>query len=111
MEYHGENSFKIRSYQNAYVNFRRMDQPLHELDAEAKASLVGVGKAISEKLDEILETGSFATLERFRANTPEGIRQLLQIRGIGHKKLHTLVDQLKIENPGELLYTLVTKTD
>ena len=104
MEYHGENAFKIRSYQNAYNNFRRLDQPISEMDAEARAQLAGVGKAIAEKLDDILERGTFDALERFRANTPAGIREMLQIRGIGPKKLKTLIESLDISTPGELLY-------
>ncbi len=104
MEYHGENAFKIRSYQTAYNNFRRLDQPIIEMDAEARSQLAGVGKAIAEKLDDILETGTFDTLERFRANTPAGIREMLQIRGIGPKKLKALINNLGVSTPGELLY-------
>jgi len=104
MEYHGENPFKIRSYSGAYMNFRRLDEPLIEMDDEALHQLPGVGKAILDKLRTIRDTGTFETLERFRAMTPVGIREMLGIRGIGPKKLKTLVDQLEIESPGELLY-------
>ncbi len=104
MEYHGENAFKIRSYQTAYNNFRRIEAPLIDMDAEALSQLPGVGQAIASKLLDIQATGSFATLERFRANTPQGIQELLKIRGIGPKKLKVLIESLEISSPGELLY-------
>lgn len=39
-----------------------------------------------DKLEEIKNTGSFASLEEFRAKTPAGIRQILRIKGLGPKK-------------------------
>lgn len=104
MELHEENPFKIRSYENAYLALRKLDLPLLELDDEALAQIKGVGAAISDKLAEIKQTGSFKTLEQFREKTPEGIRKMLQIKGLGPKKVKAIWSQLQIETPGELLY-------
>jgi DNA polymerase (family 10) len=104
MELHEENPFKIRSYENAYLALRKLDQPLLELDAEALAQIRGVGAAISERLAEIKQSGSFKALEEFREKTPEGVRKMLQIKGLGPKKVKAIWSQLQIETPGELLY-------
>lgn len=86
MELHEENPFKIRSYENAYLALRKLDEPLLELDREAWMQIKGIGATIMDKLEEIKRSGSFAILEEFRAKTPIGIRQILRIKGLGPKK-------------------------
>ncbi|MBK6860528.1 MAG: DNA polymerase/3'-5' exonuclease PolX [Saprospiraceae bacterium] len=104
MELHEENPFKIRSYENAYLALRKLDEPLLELDREAWMQIKGIGATIMDKLEEIKRSGSFAILEEFRAKTPIGIRQILRIKGLGPKKVKTIWNELKVESPGELLY-------
>ena len=106
MELEGENPFKIRSYQNAYLTLRKMDQPLSELTEEELSSLKGVGKAISGKIRELLETGKMATLERYRSQVPEGVQEILQVPGLGPKKIRVLWKELGVESIGELLYSV-----
>lgn len=104
MELHEENPFKIRSYENAYLALRKLDEPLLEQDREAWLQIKGIGATIMDKLEEIQRSGSFAILEEFRAKTPIGIRQILRIKGLGPKKVKTIWNELKVESPGELLY-------
>lgn len=106
MELHGENPFKIRSYQNAYLAIRKLDVPLSELSDEEIASMKGIGKAISAKIREMLETGRMQTLEKYREKTPEGVQDMLGIRGLGPKKLGMIWKELEIESVGELLYAI-----
>lgn len=106
MELHGENPFKTRSYQNAYLQLRKMDQPLSEVPAAELADIKGVGKAISGKITELLETGKMQTLERYLEQTPVGVQELLQVKGLGPKKLRVLWTELGLESPGELLYAV-----
>lgn len=104
MELHEENPFKIRSYENAYLALRKLDEPLLDQDREAWLQIKGIGAAIMDKLEEIKHSGSFALLEEFRDKTPVGIRQILRIKGLGPKKVKTIWNELKVESPGELLY-------
>jgi DNA polymerase (family 10) len=106
MELHGENPFKIRSYQSAYRNLRAFEQSLSELSAEEISSIKGVGKAISAKIQELLESGQMATLEKYRSKTPEGIQEMLNIKGFGPKKIMTVWEGLGVESIGELLYAV-----
>ena len=82
MELHGENSFKIRSYQNAYITIRKLEDPLAELSDDQIIAIPGVGKAIAEKIREAINTGTFPTLEKFREITPNGVVDLLKIDGL-----------------------------
>lgn len=106
MELHGENPFKIRSYQNAYRTLRSLDTPLEKMEEAELAEIKGVGKAISEKIRELVETGQMQTLEKYRAKTPEGIQEMLQIKGFGPKKIMAVWQGLGVESAGELLYAV-----
>jgi DNA polymerase (family 10) len=51
-----------------------------------------------------LGTGSLSILNDLLEKTPEGILELLKIKGIGPKKIATIWHELGIESPGELIY-------
>ncbi|RMG85274.1 MAG: DNA polymerase/3'-5' exonuclease PolX, partial [Bacteroidetes bacterium] len=104
MELHGENKFKVRSYQNAYIQLRKLPRPLAEMTDEEIGALKGVGKAIASKIRELLDTGTLAAIREYEAKTPEGIRQMLQIKGFGPKKIQVIWRELGVESIGELLY-------
>lgn len=104
MELYEENPFKIRSYENAYLAIRKMDQPLLEQTKEEWSRIKGIGSAIQEKLLELKEKGSFKVLEDYKEKTPDGIRQMLRIKGLGPKKVRAIWRELEIESPGELAY-------
>jgi DNA polymerase (family 10) len=104
MELYSENAFKIRSYNNAYLTLRKLGDPVLEMEEKEIESIQGVGKAITGKILEIQEKGTFETLERYREKTPPGIRELLQLKGIGAKKIKQVWDELDITTPGELYY-------
>ena len=106
MELHGENPYKIRSYQNAYINLRKQAVPLSEMQDSEIAGLKGVGKAISGKIRELLDSGQMATLEKYREMTPKGVQEMLQIKGFGPKKIRTIWKDLEVETIGELLYAV-----
>lgn len=106
MELHGENPFKIRSYQNAYITLRKLDSPLSEMSDEEIAAIKGVGSAIAGKIRELLDTGRMTTLEKYRAMTPEGVQEMLHISGFGPKKVLAVWKDLGVETVGELLYAV-----
>lgn len=106
MELHGENPFKIRSYNSAYITLRKLDKPLSEIPAADLGSIKGVGKAISGKITELLENGKMETLEKYKAMTPPGVQEMLNIKGFGPKKIRTIWKEMEVETIGELLYAV-----
>ncbi len=104
MELHGENPFKIRSYQSAYNTLRRHPNPVSELPREEVMEIKGFGKNIADKIEELTETRSLKTLQKYLDITPAGIVDLLGMKGLGPKKIKTIWEQLGIESAGELLY-------
>jgi DNA polymerase (family 10) len=103
MELHGENSFKIRSYTNAYLTIRKLDRELAQMNLDKISDIEGIGKAISTKIIELIETGEMATLNKYKQITPAGIQDLLTIKGFGPKKIKTVWKELGVETAGELL--------
>lgn len=104
MELHGENPFKIRSYSSAYVTLRKVDQPLIEMTADQLDEIKGVGKAIRDKIIELGQTGELQTYQKYVDKTPEGIVEMLDIKGFGPKKIKVVWEELGITDIGELLY-------
>lgn len=104
MELHGENPFKIRSYQSAAFKIERQKLKLEGMSADELAALDGIGKSLSQKIHQLLTTGSFNERDELLRSTPEGVRELMTIKGIGPKKVALLWKELDISSPGELLY-------
>jgi DNA polymerase (family X) len=90
MEIHGANEFKVRGYQNAIQKLERMHDPITGMDEKNLLQIEGIGKSIVATLIEITQTGTTEVLEQYRQNTPAGLIELMQFRGIGNKKLRTL---------------------
>jgi DNA polymerase (family 10) len=104
MELNEENSFKIKTINNASFKidklpFKLKDKPLNELE-----SIDGIGKSTASKIIELLTVGHIAELDAFITNTPEGILEMMTIKGLGPKKVKIIWDELSIENVGELYY-------
>jgi DNA polymerase (family 10) len=104
MELLEENAFKIRSYQNAYLLIRKWGEPLAGKTADQLEAIPGIGKAIAAKVVELVTTGTMATLDTYLAKVPAGILEILDIPGIGPKKVRALWKELGIESVGELAY-------
>src|SRR5580698_4557652 len=104
MDIHGENSFKTKSYSVAAFTLEKLPTPIRDIPADKITSIRGIGDAIGKKIREILETGELRLLQQYVANTPPGIIEMLQIKGLGPKKIATIWKDMEIESVGELLY-------
>src|SRR5262249_4252840 len=104
MELGEDNSFKIRAYRAAADTIEDTTTPLAEMvEAGGVArlrELPGVGEAISKKIVELLETGTFKAYEEIKARIPETVLDLLKVEGIGMKTLQLLYQQFQITNLG-----------
>jgi DNA polymerase (family X) len=102
LELRDDNPFKIRSYRNAAETIEDMTVPLAQLaregGSEGLRQLPGIGEAISKKIIELLETGTFKSYQEVTAEIPETVLDLLQIEGIGLKTLQLLYRQFHITN-------------
>ncbi len=104
MELHGENIFKAKSYINASFQISKVGKELSEMSDDEITQIPGIGHAILEKIHVLLKTGSLPLLETMLEQTPPGLLQLLQIKGLGPKKLAVIWKELGVESIGELEY-------
>jgi DNA polymerase (family 10) len=102
-ELHNENPFKIRGYASAAFNLKKIKEPYHLMSDADLLAVPGVGKSVVESIREISTRGSMAALDALMAVTPPGIVEILQIKGLGPKKVAVIWNTLQIETVGDLL--------
>jgi DNA polymerase (family 10) len=64
----------------------------------------GIGKSLAQSIYTLIHENSLPELEKLIEETPDGVREIMQIKGIGPKKVRLIWKDLGIENMGELLY-------
>lgn len=104
MELHNENPFKIKSIANAAFKVDKLPYAISSKTMEEIEKIDGLGKSTAAKVVELLQTGTMTELQNILAETPEGIVEMLGIKGIGPKKIVVIWKDLGIENIGELYY-------
>lgn len=104
MELHGENPFKAKAYATAAFKLNKMRYDFSGKSPEDIESIEGIGKGISGKITELLKHGRMSELDELLKKTPPGLIGVLDIKGLGPKKVKQLWDELHVESIGELLY-------
>jgi DNA polymerase (family 10) len=103
LEFTGANQFKVRAYRNAVNALRYVGDNFEELIATGDLLKVkGIGKGIFATIQEVWEEGFSSELNELKEKVPEGIEDLLHIRGLGIKKLILLSSELNIESIDDL---------
>lgn len=103
LELKGENPFKTRAYGNAARAIENLSESLTQVVAENRLSEVkGVGDGIAKKIKELVETGKLNYYDELKASIPPGLADMLDIPGLGPRKVKTLHEKLKIENVEQL---------
>src|SRR5205807_1397098 len=105
----GENAFKVRAYDLAADAFETLPPDpaapggLYERVKRGTLSeLSGVGKAIDQKVTELVQTGKLEYLEELRREFPHGALDLVQIPGLGPRKASILIRELDVSTLDEL---------
>lgn len=104
MEFAGENKFKVAAFRNGANSIRKTDDIEEIIKEKNLGKIKGIGKGIRAVIYEYYEKSNSTTLDELKKKAPEGISDLLKIRGIGPKKIRVLYDELGISSLGELEY-------
>lgn len=104
MELHEENPFKIKSIANAAFKLDKTDIVLEGKSVKELEKIDGIGKSIAAKIIELQTSGTLKEFDSMLKKTPVGVVDMLNIKGIGTKKVRLLWKDLEIESIGELLY-------
>ncbi len=104
MDIHGEQSFKAKTYSIAAFRMEKVAEQVATMSAEQMATLPNIGAGVIQKIQEIVATGKLGLLEDYLAKTPPGVVDMLQVKGIGPKKIALLWKELGLASLGELEY-------
>lgn len=104
MELHRENLFKVRAINNAAFKLDKLSFKIVENTEETLSAQQGIGKSTASKVWELIRSGAIPELDKLLNQTPEGILEMLTIKGIGPKKIVIIWHTLGIETLGELYY-------
>ncbi len=104
MDIHGEDSFRSKTYSIAAFNIEKLPMQLSETTREKLFGIKGIGQSIGSKVIELLDSGKLELLNDFISKTPAGVIEMLNIKGIGPKKINTIWKEMEVESLGELLY-------
>ena len=96
LELRGENPFKVRAYGSGARALEAIEESeLATLIAEDRLeSVKGIGEALAQKISELHTTGRLAFLETLQASIEPGLVAMLEIPGLGPKKIRALHDRL-----------------
>jgi DNA polymerase (family 10) len=103
LELKGENPFKTRAYLNAARTIEGLSEPLAAIVAEKRLGQIkGIGQALEKKITELVETGKLAYYDELKASIPPGLIAMLEISGLGPKKIQALNTKLGVDSVGKL---------
>jgi DNA polymerase (family 10) len=90
------NVFKINAFRNLSQHIEKLGEQLNQLEESRLDGMFTKGMRLVVK--QLLETGSFAELDQLEAEIPAGVRSMLQISGLGPKKVRNLWKEAGIED-------------
>ncbi|HLR67148.1 MAG TPA: DNA polymerase/3'-5' exonuclease PolX [Virgibacillus sp.] len=100
LEIKGENPFKISAYRKAAQALEQDERSLEEI--REFTNIKGIGKGTSEVIQDYIANGISETLEQLKREIPEGLIPLLQLPGLGGKKISKLYQELGITDASSL---------
>lgn len=103
LELKGENPFKTRAYANAARTIEGLGEPLAKIVAEKRlGEIKGIGAALEQKITELVETEKLKYYDELKASIPPGLLEMLEISGLGPKKIQALNQKLGVDSVEKL---------
>lgn len=105
LEMKGENPFKVRAFSNGVRIIENLSQDLSDLvTAHSLKKVKGIGEGLAQVITELVQKGQSTYHLKLRSSVPEGLLELLDIQGLGPKRVKVLYEELGIKNVGQLEY-------
>ena len=99
----GEIFFKTRAYRIAAQTIEVLDEDIEDFVKQDRLrEISGIGEALAKKIKEIVETGKLEYFEKLKKEIPEGLLKMLEIPGLGPKKVAAIYKNLGIKTISEL---------
>lgn len=94
----GANPFRVRSYRDTARMLRETTHSMAEQVAAGRdlTEIAGIGKVLAGKITTIVTTGALPQLAALEARVPGGLTDLLQLPGMGPKRVRLVHDALGV---------------
>jgi len=103
LELKGENPFKTRAYANGARTIEGLNEPLAKIVADKRlGEIKGIGEALEQKITELVETGKLKYYDELKASISPGLIEMLDISGLGPKKIQALSNNLGVDTVDKL---------
>ncbi len=103
LELKGENPFKIRAYHTGARALEALEEDLGRVVAEGRLQEIkGIGEALAKKITELHATGRLEFFDKLKASVAPGLVEMLEIPGLGARKIQALHARLGISSIAEL---------
>ncbi|MEY2193388.1 DNA polymerase/3'-5' exonuclease PolX [Neobacillus sp. BF23-41] len=100
MELKGENPFKVSAFRKAANALETDERDVTEI--EDFTAISGIGKGTAAVIDEYIKDGTSSVLKELKEEVPTGLIPLLQLPGLGGKKIAKLYKELKVVDVSSL---------
>ena len=103
LEIDGADGFRVNSYRRAARTIGDCTEDVGDLAAEGKlTSLPGIGKGTAQRIEQFLADGTIDVLTELESKLPEGLPALLEIQGLGPKKVAAMHSELGVASLDDL---------
>ena len=103
LEILGENPYRVQAYRRAAQIIENLTEDIVDLARRDELEKIpGIGASIAQKVKEIVATGRLKQHEELKAKIPPGLLEMLQIPGMGPKKVLLVYKRLGIDSVQKL---------
>lgn len=99
-------AFKPYAYEKAALSLESLKDDVADIyrksGRKGLEEITGIGKAMSEHIEEYLKTGKIQFHEEFKKGLPVQMDELMRVEGLGPKKIKVLYQKLGIKNLKDL---------
>ncbi len=94
------NRFKIIAYERAADAVEHSNREIKDVWQEGKLQEIpGIGASIADHLNEYFKTGTSKHFQQVMKSIPPSVFELMNVRSLGPKRAHKLVETLHLDNP------------
>jgi DNA polymerase (family 10) len=98
--------FKPQAYRKAAITLETLEDDIAQIykkgGKQALEEIPGIGKTLSERIEEYLRTGKIKYYQQLKKKTPVEMEEMIKVEGLGPKKVKVLYQKLRIRNLKDL---------
>lgn len=103
MELDGENKFKISAFKNGANSLRQINNLEELIERDELKNVKGIGKGILSVINEYIDEGEANDYVELKSKIPNVMIEMLQIRGMGARKIKQIYDVYAPNNLNDLI--------